>query len=251
MPDWLSRRARATTRCVTGPGIWILVQERTDGRASSPKSSLQETRTPVGWPTEFNSTAPISVISILVGVVPVLQQGDFGVDHGQSETAEIAHRSHFPAGNPKTNPGPDYSSGRPTGPEVRGRHALGLLDGSLPPVGVAARLLMAPLEVGTALTATVLFAHPGGLDSKGGHHNRKTGESRYRRGAGSGTPARTQDPNTEGLRARPSAGSDQTPTQGSFRQFSSDQGINPLIGVLERRDAVTEEELLGEFGKIR
>src|SRR5262245_51489279 len=28
------------------------------------------------------------------------------------------------------------------------------------------------------------FAHPGGLDSKGGHHNRKTGEYHYHRGGG-------------------------------------------------------------------
>lgn len=98
-----------------------------------------------------------------------------------------------------------------------------------------------------ALVAATLFAHSGGLDSRGGHRNRRTGEYHYHRGpaAGSGSTTRARD--TQGLMSAPSSGLGQASLSSSLRRFSTEQKVDALIAALQRRGVVTEAELLREL----
>lgn len=46
------------------------------------------------------------------------------------------------------------------------------------------KFILCAVPIGVFLVSGTAFAHPGGLDSKGGHYNRKTGEYHYHRGSG-------------------------------------------------------------------
>jgi len=112
------------------------------------------------------------------------------------------------------------------------------------------RLLGAILAlVGLALAVQGPQAHPGGLDSRGGHYNRKTGEYHIHRPSGEqATPRRSPAASglaTDGSFASPGA----VRLPGSLRDLGADRKVDALIAVLLRRGLVTEAELVAELAR--
>lgn len=67
------------------------------------------------------------------------------------------------------------------------------------------------LVIYIAVSASIVLAHGGGLDSNGGHYNRKTGEYHYHR---SPSPGRSVSPPTSRSTSRPSQLMQSQPSQG-------------------------------------
>ncbi len=120
-----------------------------------------------------------------------------------------------------------------------------------PPAGEKGMMLMnrrAVLGVVLASSACVflagvLFAHPGGLDSRGGHFNRKTGEYHYHRRVDPAPQGPAGSSGAQGLLARPGETPSAAPVGGALHRYTTDQKVDALIAVLRARGVVTEEEL--------
>jgi hypothetical protein len=94
------------------------------------------------------------------------------------------------------------------------------------------------------ILAGVLFAHPGGLDSRGGHYNRKTGEYHSHRRVDPTPREPAGSSGTQGLVARPGETPSSAPVGSALQRYTTDQKVDALIAVLQARGIVTEVELL-------
>ena len=92
------------------------------------------------------------------------------------------------------------------------------------------------------LASAGLFAHSGGLDSKGGHYNRKTGEYHYHR-----TPSPGSQGSSTKLGATASSQFKANPSQSSLGAYTDYQKVDALIALLEAKGITTRDELIEQI----
>ncbi len=96
--------------------------------------------------------------------------------------------------------------------------------------------------------ATSLFAHGGGLDSQGGHRDRKTGTYHFHRGPLAGQSFPSKSAATAALKAhyekseRSVAGSSTDP-KAVIKKASTSKKVDALIALLVKKGRITEAEL--------
>jgi hypothetical protein len=92
------------------------------------------------------------------------------------------------------------------------------------------------------MAAALVFAHGGGLDGQGGHHNRKAGGYHFHRGPLAGQSFASKAAGSAALRARSSP-----KKPAVVASHSSEDEVAALVSLLVKKGIITRSELETEI----